>query len=206
MPLADMDEVRRIIGPEREDKLCRAFRKAWEDVAADIHKYPRWARTRANMVFERLAIRLQEEFADDLEVSFHFHDETVKMVLEDTILARCKKADEQGLGHNIATQANMAFVEAQLEFPGLESLQKIEIVYGVGALGEIDGIAVQSRDGDMRLWSYPIPSSAAAGGAGTIVPLPLPPPPPPSAGPADDASDLVKPREKPAAEEEPDKK
>jgi hypothetical protein len=160
------------------------------------------------MVFERLAIRLQEEFADDLEVSFHFHDETVKIGLVDTIIARCKKTDEQGLGHNIDTQANMAFVEAQLEFPGLESLQKIEIVYGVNAFGtEIDGIAVQSRDGNMRLWSYPIPSSAAAGGAGTIIPLPLPPPPPPSADPsAGDVSDLVKPREKPAAEEEPDKK
>jgi hypothetical protein len=203
MPTASMDDVRRIIGPEREAKLYRAFTAAWDDVAADIHKYPRWPRTRANMVFERLAIRLQEEFADDLGVSFYFHDETVKMVLDDTILARCKKADEQGLGHNIDTQANMAFVEAQLDLPGLEDLQKIEIVYGVSPVGsEMDGIAVQSRDGDMRLWAYPIPSSAEGTEPGTIIPLPLPPAPPPSS----DASDLVQPRETPAAEEEPEKK
>ena len=206
MPIASLDDVRRIIGPDREERLSRAFHKAWEDVAADIHKYPRWPRTRANMIFERLAIRLQEEFIDDFGVSFYFHDETVKMVLDDTILARCKKADEQGLGHNIDTQANIAFIEAQLELPGLEELQKMEIVYGVNQFGtEMDGIAVQARDGDMRLWAYPIPSGAAGSSTATIIPLPLPPSPPPSSAPATDASDLVQPRKTPAGDEETDK-
>jgi hypothetical protein len=178
MPLAAMDDVRRIIGPDREEKLSGAFRKAGDDVAVDISKYSRWPRTRAN-----------------------FHDETVKMVLDDTILARCKKANEDGLGANIDTQANMAFVEAQLDLPGLEGLQKIEIVYDVNQFGtDMDGIAVQARDGDMRLWVYPIPSGAAGAGAGTVVPLPLPPSPPSPLTPTADVSDLVQPRHRPAEE------
>jgi hypothetical protein len=113
---------------------------------------------------------------------------------------------KQGLGHNIDTQANIAFIEAQLELPGLEELQKIEIVYGVNQFGtEMDGIAVQARDGDMRLWAYPIPSGAAGSSTATIIPLPLPPSPPPSSAPATDASDLVQPRKTPAGDEETDK-
>jgi hypothetical protein len=206
MPTAKEDDVRRIIGPDREAKLCRAFDKAWEDVGADISKYALWPRTRANMVFERLAVRLQQEFADDVRAAFCFHDETVKIVLDDTVLLRCKKANGQGFGQNIPTQANLAFCEGQIELPGLEGFQKIEIVYGVNQFGtEMDGIVVQARDGEMRLWAYPIPSSAAGAGAGTVVPLPLSPAPPPPSGPTPDVSDLVQPRKTPAAAEETDK-
>ncbi len=99
----------------------------------------------------------------------------------------------------------MAFIEAQYELPGLVGLQKIEIVYGVNFIGTaIDGIAVQARDGQMRLWAYPIPSETAGGDAGTIVQLPLPPAPSAPSVPSTDASDLVQPRKKPAVEEETD--
>jgi hypothetical protein len=66
----------------------------------------------------------------------------------------------------------------------------------------IQGIVVQARDGDMRLWAYPI-DRREAGGAGIVVPtpLPLPPAPPPSS----DASDLVQPRKKPDGKDETDK-
>ncbi len=117
MPTANQDDVRRVIGPEREAKLCRAFQKAWEDVAADISKYSRWPRTRANMMFERLAVRLQDEFADDLNVSFYFHDETVKMVLDDKILARCKKANEQGLERVFTPQRTWHSLKLNMNCP-----------------------------------------------------------------------------------------
>ena len=45
------------------------------------------------MVFERLAIRLQEQFADEPEaVRFEYADETVKITFDDEIVARVKKA------------------------------------------------------------------------------------------------------------------
>jgi hypothetical protein len=100
--------------------------------------------------------------------------------------------------------ANLAFCEAQYELPGMEGLQKVEIVYGVNQFGtEMDAIVVQARDGDMRLWAYQIPSSAA--GAGTVVPFPLPPSPPPPSGSTTDVSDLVQPRKQPTDKEETDK-
>jgi hypothetical protein len=80
MPVANEDDVRRIIGTNREAKLWRAFHTAWDDVAGDISRYNRWPRSRANMVFERLAVRLLEEFADDPRVRFSFGDETVKII------------------------------------------------------------------------------------------------------------------------------
>jgi hypothetical protein len=204
MPIAKEDDVRRIIGGDREVKIWRAVHRAWEDVRADIPRYSIWPRSRANMMFERLAVRFQEEFADEHpRVRFCFKDETVKIVVDEVILARCKKANDRGLGQNIETQTNMMFCEAQDDLFGFEGLQKVEIVYFLNQMAtSIQGIVVQARDGDMRLWAYPI-DRREAGGAGIVVPtpLPLPPAPPPSS----DASDLVQPRKKPDGKDETDK-
>jgi hypothetical protein len=64
-------EARRILTSDRQAKFWRAIHKAWDDVLADLPKYSRWPRSRANMMFERLAIRLQEEFAgESIEIRF----------------------------------------------------------------------------------------------------------------------------------------
>jgi hypothetical protein len=194
------DDVRDIVPPEREARLYRSFDQAWDDVQKDRHKYPIWARTRAGMVFERLAIRLQENFADDPGVRFVFATETVKIVFDEKLLVRCKKADSQGLGHNIPTQANDLFCD-QGSLPGIAPLDKIEVVYVLNAYGtEIKRIVVQARDGDVRLWSYEIDDTALPAAA-TIAPFPTPPVLPPP-----DLSEIVQPRSKPAAKDETDKK
>jgi len=89
-------EVRGVLHPDREAKIERAFMRAWQDWLDDPQRamYSRWPRTRANMLFERIADRLQEEFADDPGVQFHFQDETIKVAFHDKVLARFKKADE----------------------------------------------------------------------------------------------------------------
>ena len=198
MPVADQNEVQATISPERERKISRAFQGAWTDFQADKSKYGIWARTRANMMFERLAVRLQEQFAEDSNVRFFFGEETVKITFDNLVVARCKKANDRGLGQNVLTQAVLTFCEAQQEIPGFSGLQKIEILYIVNQLGSaIDRIVVQARDGDMRLWAYTL-NNEAEGGA-VIEPLPAPTMPPPS-----HASDLVKPRAKPLEGEETD--
>lgn len=191
MAVAIEGDVRAVLHPTREAKIARALTKAWQDWIDNPHRslYSRWPRTRANMVFERIADRLQEEFADDLGVHFHFQDETIKVVFDDRIIVRFKKADEDGFGINIPTQATIAFCEAQAELPGLPGLQKVEILYHLNELGTIiAGITAQARDGEMRLWAYPL-----AGGEADPAsePLPLPPPAP---RPLYDAADLVSPR------------
>jgi hypothetical protein len=198
--MSDEDDVRKIITPIREAKIYRAFHQAWADWTQDRARYPRWPRTRANMFFERLAIRLQEHFIDDPGFHFTFHDETVKIVVDQKLLARCKKADGHGLGHNIRTDANDLFCD-QASLSIVAPFNKVEIVYVVNNLGtEISKVLVQARDGETRLWAYEIDDTALA----TIAPVTPLPIPTPSVVP--DAADLVQPRNKPVTKEDEEKK
>lgn len=196
------DDVRTVLTPVREGKIYRAFHQAWDDFIKDRARYSRWPRTRANMVFERLADYLQSQFADDPGIHFTFHNETLKIIVDQKLLARCKKANDHGLGQNVPTLANDLFCD-QGTLSIVPPFDKVEIVYFVNKLGtEIRKIIVQARDGNTRLWAYEIDDTALDGGA-IIAPMPSPVTPPPL---APDASDLVKPRSKPAAKDEEDKK
>jgi hypothetical protein len=196
------DDTRGVITASREAKLFRAFDEAWKDVRKDLSRYSIWARTRANMMFERLAVRLQEAFIDEpAAVRFEFANETVKITFDDKIVARVKKADDRGLGHNVQTETNDLFCDQADTFPGFEPLDKIEIVYVLNMYGtEIRRVMVQARDGDVKLWAYAINDSAL----GTAAPVhPLPPRPP--APIASDLESLVKPKAKPNVKDETDK-
>lgn len=190
------DDVKKVLTAERAAKVYRAIRQAWADVQQDILRYPHWPRTRAGMVFERLRIRLQEQFATDTGVYFAFADETMKLVFDGKLVARCKKADNRGLGHNIPTGANDLFLDQMSMF---EVQDKIEIVYVLNLYAtDIKQVLVQARDGDVRLWAYEINDAAL----GTSAPVtPLPPRPPASTS----ADDLVQPRAKPLVKDESDK-
>jgi len=198
------DEAQEIITPIRAAKIYRAVKKAWADVMADRARYNRWPRTRANMVFERLAVHFQEGFIDDPGIHFTFENETVKLVIDQKLLARCKKANARGLGENIPTLTNDLFCD-QESFAAVPALDKIEIVYVVNDLGtEISKVLVQARDGDVRVWAYEIDDSALATTA-PVVTFPAPAAPP--MAPAD-VSDLVQPRATPLpkSSEEDEKK
>jgi hypothetical protein len=151
------------------------------------------------MVFERLAVRLQENFADDPGVRFVFADETVKIIFDDRLVVRCKKANSQGLGQNIQTYANDLFCEqGSLDFGPFD---KVEVVYVLDDYAtSIKRIMVQARDGNVRLWAYQIDDSAIPAAA-HVTPFPTPPAPP-----SPDLSELVQPRAKPAAKDESGKK
>jgi hypothetical protein len=197
--MSDEDDVRSILTSVREAKIYRAVKHAWADYMQDRARYPRWARTRANMMFERLAIRLQEQFIDDPGIHFTFHDETVKIVADQKLLARCKKADNRGLGHNVPTQANDLFCD-QGSLSIVTAFDKVEIVYVINSLGtEISKVLVQARDGEERLWTYEIDDTALV----TTAPVTPLPPTAPSVVPDD--AELVKPRTRPVAKEEEDK-
>jgi hypothetical protein len=182
------DEARAIITPEREEKIVRAFSSAWTDWerCPDRGRYSRWPRTRANMVFERLAERLQEAFDDDAGVRFHFQDETIKVVFDDQIVARVKKANGLGLGQNIRTGAVAQFVEAQSDIDGFGEHKKIEIVYFLNLLQTaIRSVVAQARDGNMQIWVWTLGKGAEGA---EIVPFPLPDPP---RGPSRDVADDI---------------
>jgi len=137
------------------------------------------------MFFERLATHLQSLFADDPGVRFLFHDETFKVVIDDLVVLRFKKANGKGFGANVPTQANFAFIDSEPDLFGLGG-QKVEAVYTLDDLGtKIKSIAIQARDGDVRLWAYALDRNAGSGAA-TVVPLPVTP-----LSPLTDSADLV---------------
>jgi hypothetical protein len=195
------DDVRGTIAPVREARIYRAIHQAFGDYREDQARYSIWPRTRANMVFERLAVRLQEQFIDDSGVRFVFENETVKIVVDQKLLVRCKKADSSGLGHNVPTFSNDLFVVQNDLLATVAPFDKVEIVYVVNSLGtEVSKVFIQARDGDIKLWGYEIDDSALTEAA-PVTPMPTPKLPPLAA----DASDLVQPRSKPAAQDEEDK-
>jgi len=121
-------------------------------------------------------------------VQFVFKDETIKIVFDDFIVARVKKANSIGVGENITTEAITQFVEAQLEIDGLSGLKKIEIVYILNRLQTaIRDVVAQARDGNMQLWIWTLGGDAAGA---EIIPFPLPPPSGPASG-QDVADDVV---------------
>ena len=101
-----------MFGPDRQAKLWRTVHRAWVDVAADISKYSIWPRSRANMMFERLAVRLQEEFADEHpKVRFSFSDETVKIIFDERVLADVKKQTIAGLARTLRLKPTWHFAK-----------------------------------------------------------------------------------------------
>ncbi len=193
MPVPTYEDSRRVISPQREQLLAWAVQAAWTDWqdCPSRGRYSRWPRTRANMLFERLADRLVEAFRGDDGVRFVFADETIKVILDELVVLRMKKGNGEGLGDNITTQAVLAFVEAQQEIPGLNGLWKLEGVYILNRLQTgIADVILQARDGQMKLFSYSILGNAQGQ---TVIVFP-PPPPPTHPATTYNADDIVLPR------------
>lgn len=150
--------VRSELGPY-EKRIREAVDSAWSDYLSISvrHKF-RFARTRANVVFDLIAGHLFATFDGDMKVRFIQKDETIKLLIGESLLVRVKKANEAGLGSNIKTQAVMEFIRQSPDIPGLlPDLFKVEVCYTEDMLGaEIDTVAVTARDDDVKLWSYEI--------------------------------------------------
>lgn len=178
---ADENVVRGVLAPY-ETQLFQAMHGAWDDWKAlalgGRLLFP--GRTRACLVHDFIVQRAIAAFTGDPAVRLIQRDETAKFVIADQVLLRFKKADENGLGSNIETQATLDYIEQQLELPGVPDVHKIEVVYVLNKLRtQIDRIAVVARDGDVRLWDYVLAPVTTA----EIVPLPLVASPEPERGP-----------------------
>jgi hypothetical protein len=168
-----------------EVRIREIIKGAWSDYLSIgvRHKFL-FPRTRANIVFDLIAGRAIIEFEGDKKARVIRKDETVKILVEDALIVRIKKANEDGLGSNILTQSVLAFVAQEPELPGLLSdLCKIEICYFESATGAgVDAIMVTARDNDTLLWSYELGHGESA----EIIPFPT--------ENADDAPPEIEPR------------
>jgi len=171
MTEADEEVVRSVLAPY-EAKLFQAVHGAWEDWKGlglgGRLLFP--GRTRACLVHDFMVQRAIAAFTADRAVRTIRRDETAKFVFADQVALRFKKADDNGLGSNIETEATLDFVEQQQELPGIPNVHKIEVVYILNKLRtQIERVVVVARDRDMRLWSYVIAPATAA----EIVSLPV---------------------------------
>ena len=106
MPMANERAVRAVLA-KYEPLLFHAIHGGWEDWRA-LGLGGRLlfqARSRACVVYDFIVQRAMAALAEDQAVRVLRRDETVKFVFHDTVALRFKKANENGLGSNIRTQA-----------------------------------------------------------------------------------------------------
>ncbi|MFK4002548.1 hypothetical protein [Qipengyuania sp. NPDC077563] len=113
------------------------------------------------------------------------------------IVARFKKAGDDGFGCNIPTQAAMAFMDAETPLPGFPAkTAKIELIWEPNEIWtQVERVLVVARDGDRLLWEYEVSGEPMDDTAFTINPT----------GHDDgsdemDDTDLIRPKAKPQAE------
>ena len=170
MAIAVQSEVEPIIGAFA-DRLRAVLDRAMEDwLATPDRSRFRYARTRANIIFEHIIRHALDEFDGDgaETVKALVEAQTVKFLLHNWVLARFKKGNAKGVGSNIETGAFLSFVDPQGSFAGLPEIHRIEIVYQLNFLAtDYAEVAVVARDRHTRIWAYPLTSRPTA----EVIPL-----------------------------------
>ncbi|WP_421853125.1 hypothetical protein [Novosphingobium sp.] len=203
--IADINAVRKALTPYH-DKIhgcvLGGFAE-WRDMqsyrATKGYAPNLYSRTNSNDIFDAIIRRAIPLLGAEDKVFVKPEAQTCKFIMGG-VVARIKKAGDDGLGCNIPTQAAMAFMDADGMLPGIPpEAAKIELIWVPNAIWtQVERVLVVARDGDRLLWEYEIIASA---GEGVITPLAL-------TGPNDqsgddlDGSDLVKPKVKPQAKPE----
>lgn len=179
------DVIRKVVDDAwAEWRAVEAFRQENDFGAVGYH------RTIANYMFDAMARCATRAFAAVDGVHIRPEAQTVKFIAGGEVLFRFKKGDTGNLGCNIPTLANLMFIDADAEIPGLPpETAKVEIIWQPNEIWtQIERVLVVARDGDQMLWEYDI--DRADGGA-MVIPFPTPVAPDPVD--VDDAS-LVKPK------------
>ncbi|MBC6436850.1 MAG: hypothetical protein GDA52_01635 [Rhodobacteraceae bacterium] len=176
--------VRPILDKIREP-IVQAILGAWEDWLASGYNGVWTKRGRANFVWEQFVNRARTALQDHDAVRVINGQETVRFLVQDTVLFRFKKADTAGRSSNIPTQMELAFHDHEQDLLGLPGEQRVEVVYKLNQLEtQIDDICVVARNGNRIAWGYSLMEAGAA-----VVPLPMQAP-----NPERPAAAIVKPK------------
>lgn len=115
-------------------------------------------RTRASIMWERMVAHGREKFEllPNWEIKKHFG--TMSFIVDDSVLFRFKKGDENGLSNNYRTQLSLAFHDPTIEdLFGLCPLDRVEIVYILNKLEtKIIDVRIVARNGDDKVWEHSI--------------------------------------------------
>lgn len=195
--MPDIDAVRKALTPFHDkilDCVLGGFAE-WCDVQSyrlsngyGPNLYPR---TNSNEVFDAIMRRAIPLLGAEPGVFIKSEAQTAKFIIGG-VVARIKKAGDDGLGCNIPTQAAMAFMSANRTIPGLPpESPKIELLWEPNAIWtKVERVLVVARDGDRLLWDYEIVAAADVSAVAPLVPAAYEEAP-------EDTSDLIKLKPKP---------
>jgi len=141
-----------------EATLKKIILNAWEEWKVSP-EYPRtrYKRTQACVVFERIVEGALEHLSFDARIHIEEKHESVTFLVDDTVLFRFKKANEQGMSSNYPTQLAMAYHDHEQDLFGLPEVQRVEVTYVLNQLQtEVDRILVVGRLKNAVSWQYDI--------------------------------------------------
>lgn len=129
-----------------------------------------YRRTIVNIVFDAIARHALTTFGSHPLVAVKDEAQTIKLIFRGKILLRFKKAGDDKLGHNVPTQAALAFADADTELPGFPpETAKVEVVWKANELWtQVEQVLVVARDGNHLIWEYEIDKGQKGG---TVFPL-----------------------------------
>lgn len=151
--------VRAVLGPY-ENQLCEIIRKAWNRVTAMPERSGfDFKRTVATLMHQMLMNEVRASLILEPNVHAIEAHETIRLLLQKTILLRLKKMDRRGYASAIQTQACLALtnVSGRLPFQSHEvpEVFTIDMGYVLNDLStKIDHILVAARFGESVIWSY----------------------------------------------------
>jgi hypothetical protein len=157
--------VNRILHPFH-DLLFDIVSGAWEDwLNSSEFAFIESPSTRASIVWSRTIGRAKAAFVEIPNITIRGRYNTYSFVVDDTILFRFKKGNQDGFTANYPTQTALAFhdhsdndpecLQASL-FP-MEDYLRVEVVYTLNNLQtELDRIRVVARNKSKIAWDYDI--------------------------------------------------
>lgn len=177
-------KTRKAVGVEGAQRLVSVVEGAWEDFVAEGR--PRHRRTRANIVWENMVARADQEIAPLQHVQRVVIHETPWYVFNQRCALRLKLHTARLLTRNVGTNHQKGIAE-QESLPGLPPSCRLSCGYTLDkAEAGIDRIVVTKRVRDELIWCIDVRSLAAGelepvapvipgtdeGEPGIIIPLP----------------------------------
>lgn len=155
--MRNQKEVQTLLTPLHAP-LASIVKGAWDDWKKISHEIGgRFARTSANVVFERMIARAIPKFDAIPGMHIKIGHQTVHFIYQSAVLFRFKKGDENGLSRNYPTQTALAFNDQNCDLFGTPGISRIDVVYQLDRWAtRIADVAAVARHASNVLWSYSI--------------------------------------------------
>ncbi len=170
--------VRAVLG-QYEPSLCALFDRSWQSLSSFPGRSQiDFKRTVATLMHQFLMNEVRAELSDKPHIRFMENHETIRLLIDKTLVVRLKKMNSRGYSRAIPTQATLSLTNATptlFNSSEMPSVFNIDMGYVLNALEtRIEHILVVARFGDSVIWSYEADRGAGIV-AGTIVPIPSAP-------------------------------